>query len=179
MAQDMDPELWLKMATEIAVAYLNRNSVERSEVPKLIREIREALEAPLGGAPTAQFAEQAPMETASAETRESARLAGERPSESLRLIRGTPRVQIGESIKDEYLISFEDGKHYRSLKRHLMAKYGMTPDDYRRKWGLPSDYPMVAPAYAKERSDVAIRIGLGRPAMKMKKARPSGKKVLR
>jgi predicted transcriptional regulator len=79
-----------------------------------------------------------------------------------------PAVPVSESIHRDYILSLEDGKPYRSLRRHLMAKYGMTPDDYRRKWGLPSDYPMVAPSYAQDRSDVAKRIGLGRS-----KARPA------
>jgi len=70
------------------------------------------------------------------------------------------------------LISLEDGRQYRSLRRHLMAKYGMTPDDYRKKWGLAPDYPMVAPSYARDRSEVAKRIGLGK--QKAKPA-PSGR----
>ncbi len=71
-----------------------------------------------------------------------------------------PPVSIKKSITDEYLVSMEDGKHYRSLKRHLSVR-GMTPDEYRAKWGLPRDYPMVAPAYAKARSELAKSFGLG------------------
>jgi predicted transcriptional regulator len=71
---------------------------------------------------------------------------------------------IARSVQDDHLVSFGDGTSYRSLKRHLMAKYGMTPEEYRRKWNLPADYPMVAPSYARERSEVAKRIGLGRGA---------------
>ena len=73
-----------------------------------------------------------------------------------------PAVPIDQSVFAGYLVSLEDGSRYRSLKRHLRAKYGMTPDDYRKKWELPDSYPMVAPDYARERSEVAKRIGLGK-----------------
>lgn len=72
-----------------------------------------------------------------------------------------PAVSIRKSITDEFIICLEDGQSYRSLKRHLAAKYGMTPDQYRAKWGLPDDYPMVSPAYAKKRSELARSLGLG------------------
>jgi len=72
-----------------------------------------------------------------------------------------PAVPVESSINPDFIYSLEDGKPYRSLRRHLMAKYGMTPDDYRRKWSLPADYPMVAPSFAKQRSEVAKRSGLG------------------
>lgn len=72
-----------------------------------------------------------------------------------------PAVSIRKSITDEFIICLEDGQSYRSLKRHLAAKYGMTPDQYRAKWGLPDDYPMVSPAYAKKRSQLARSLGLG------------------
>jgi len=73
-----------------------------------------------------------------------------------------PAVSIKKSLNDEYLICLEDGRKYKSLKRHLRTRYGITPEQYREKWGLPSDYPMVAPAYAKARSLLARKIGLGR-----------------
>jgi predicted transcriptional regulator len=73
-----------------------------------------------------------------------------------------PAVPIRNSIKKDYIICLEDGKKLKMLKRHLMTHYGMTPDDYRAKWGLPADYPMVAPAYAEVRRDLAKAIGLGR-----------------
>lgn len=75
--------------------------------------------------------------------------------------RGKPAVPVKDSISPDYLTCLEDGKQFRSLKRHL-GLHGMTPDDYRRKWGLPKDYPMVAPKYAKARSRLAKKIGLGR-----------------
>jgi predicted transcriptional regulator len=73
-----------------------------------------------------------------------------------------PAVPIRTSVKREYIVCLEDGKKLKMLKRHLMTHYGMTPDDYRAKWGLAADYPMVAPAYAEQRRDLAKAIGLGR-----------------
>lgn len=73
-----------------------------------------------------------------------------------------PAVSVKKSITPDYIICLEDGKKYKSLKRHLRTRYGMTPDDYRSKWSLPHDYPMVAPNYAKERSSLAKKMGLGR-----------------
>jgi predicted transcriptional regulator len=72
-----------------------------------------------------------------------------------------PPVPIRKSIEDDYLICLEDGQKFKSLKRHLMTHYNMTPEEYREKWGLPSDYPMVAPAYAEARSRLAKEMGLG------------------
>lgn len=72
-----------------------------------------------------------------------------------------PAISIRKSLTHEYLISLEDGQQYRTLKRHL-GKLGLTPEEYRAKWGLPVDYPMVAPAYAAKRSELAKRLGLGR-----------------
>lgn len=73
-----------------------------------------------------------------------------------------PAVPVRSSVKRDYIVCLEDGKKLKMLKRHLMTHYGMTPDDYRAKWGLASDYPMVAPAYAEQRRDLAKAIGLGR-----------------
>jgi len=75
--------------------------------------------------------------------------------------RPQPAVPIKKSITPDYLICLEDGKKMKMLKRHLATAYGMTPDEYRERWGLPSDYPMVAPNYAKQRSKLAKEIGLG------------------
>ncbi len=81
-----------------------------------------------------------------------------------------PAVSIRASIKNDYIICLEDGKKLKMLKRHLMTHYGMTPEDYRAKWGLASDYPMVAPSYAIKRRELAKKIGLGRkPGSKNKK----------
>lgn len=72
-----------------------------------------------------------------------------------------PAVPVRQSIKPDYIVCLEDGKKLKMLKRHLMTAYGMTPDDYRAKWGLPADYPMVAPNYAESRRQLAKSIGLG------------------
>ena len=74
----------------------------------------------------------------------------------------TPAVPIKKSVTNDYIICLEDGKKLKMLKRHLMTAYGMTPDDYRQKWGLKADYPMVAPSYAAKRQQLAKKIGLGR-----------------
>ncbi|RLP28371.1 MucR family transcriptional regulator [Mesorhizobium sp. YM1C-6-2] len=74
----------------------------------------------------------------------------------------TPAVNPRRSVHPDYIISLEDGKRFKSLKRHLMTHYGMTPEEYRLKWNLPADYPMVAPNYAAARSELAKKMGLGR-----------------
>ena len=81
-----------------------------------------------------------------------------------------PAVPIKKSVKDDHIICLEDGKKLKMLKRHLSTAYDMTPDDYRAKWGLPHDYPMVAPAYARKRQELAKKIGLGRKPAAAKKA---------
>lgn len=73
-----------------------------------------------------------------------------------------PAVSVAKSISDDYIVCLEDGKKLKMLKRYLRSQYNMSPDDYRRKWNLPSDYPMVAPAYSRKRSQFAKDIGLGR-----------------
>ncbi len=82
-----------------------------------------------------------------------------------------PAVPVRNSIKPDYIVCLEDGKKLKMLKRHLMTRYGMTPDDYRTKWGLPSDYPMVAPNYAEQRRTLAKSIGLGT----LRTSKPGGK----
>lgn len=84
---------------------------------------------------------------------------GERPQ---------PAVAIKKSVQDDYIVCLEDGKKLKMLKRHLMSAYNMTPEQYRERWGLPSDYPMVAPNYAKKRSELAKTIGLGKTGSKKK-----------
>ena len=77
-------------------------------------------------------------------------------------VKQEPAVPIRSSVKPDFIVCLEDGKKMKMLKRHLMTAYGMTPDAYRAKWGLPADYPMVAPAYAETRRTLAVKIGLGR-----------------
>ena len=85
--------------------------------------------------------------------------------------RPEPAVSITQSVKPEYIVCLDDGKKLKMLKLHLKTAYNMTPDDYRKRWGLPGDYPMVAPNYAKQRSKLAKKIGLGRkPETKAKKS---------
>ena len=81
-----------------------------------------------------------------------------------------PAVPIKSSVKPDYIICLEDGKKFKSLKRHLKSSFAMTPDEYRKKWGLSYDYPMVAPAYAAKRSELAKSIGLGNMRQKAEKA---------
>jgi predicted transcriptional regulator len=78
----------------------------------------------------------------------------------------SPAVPIRKSVHGDYIVCLEDGKKFKSLKRHLGVHYGMTPEEYRQKWGLPADYPMVAPNYAATRSELAKKIGLGRKQAK-------------
>ncbi len=82
-----------------------------------------------------------------------------------------PAVPIKQSVKSEYIVCLDDGRKLKMLKRHLRTAYNMSPDEYRQKWGLPSDYPMVAPKYAAVRSKLAKKIGLGRKPGTKKKAR--------
>ena len=82
-------------------------------------------------------------------------------AEDVQVPEAKPAIPVKKSVTDDYLICLEDGKKFKSLKRHLRAKYGMTPDEYREKWGLPFDYPMVAPSYARKRSQLAKKMGLG------------------
>jgi len=84
----------------------------------------------------------------------------------------TPAVPIGKSVTPDYIVCLEDGKKLKMLKRHLRSTYGLTPDQYRARWGLPADYPMVAPTYAAQRSAFAKKIGLGRsPGAKGRRGR--------
>ena len=82
--------------------------------------------------------------------------------------RAEPAVSIRASVKPDYIVCLDDGKKLKMLKRHLMTHYGITPDEYRAKWGLPADYPMVAPNYAEQRRSLAVKIGLGRKPGKRK-----------
>ena len=121
-----------ELTTKIVAAYVGRNSVQVADLPNLITTVRQAL-ATLGQAP-----------------------------EQAEAVELKPAVAIKKSVTAEYIICLEDGKKLKMLKRHLNASYNMSPDEYRRKWGLPDDYPMVAPNYAKSRSDLALKLGLGR-----------------
>src|ERR1700744_5498930 len=122
----------LKLATDIVSAYVSNNPVPASELPAMIKSVH----ATLGG------------------------LAGAQPPDSLTSQK--PAVPVKKSISAEYIICLEDGKKLKMLKRYLRSNYSLTPEEYRAKWGLPADYPMVAPNYAAQRSEFAKKIGLGR-----------------
>ena len=89
-------------------------------------------------------------------------LSEQRSGLAKRDFRLDPAVDVDDSITDDYLICLEDGKKFKSLKRHLRAKYGLSPEEYRKKWSLPEDYPMVAPNYARTRSRLAKNMGFGK-----------------
>lgn len=145
-SQTADDANALELTTEIVSAYVGRNSVAASDLPDLIRTIHATL-AEIASGKAANPAAAAPP---------------------------TPAVPVRKSVTPDYIISLEDGSKYKSLKRHLATRYGMTPDDYRAKWGLPKDYPMVAPNYAAARSALAVASGLGQGRRKPA-AKTSGK----
>ena len=91
---------------------------------------------------------------------------GEKPPETL-----NPAVPIKQSVKPDYIVCLEDGKKLKMLKRHLRVSFNLSPDEYRQKWGLPNDYPIVAPKYAAQRSELAKKIGLGKGAAGRRKGR--------
>jgi predicted transcriptional regulator len=122
---------YIELSAEIVAAYVTKNAVPVAELPALIASVHSALN-------------------------KAGRGQTEQVQEKLE-----PAVPIKKSITPDFLISLEDGKRYKSLKRHLRTSYNMTPDQYRAKWGLAPDYPMVAPNYAKARSELAKTMGLG------------------
>ena len=102
-------------------------------------------------------------------------LAGLKPAEPQAEPMPEPAVSIRSSIKNDHIVCLEDGKKLKMLKRHLATRYNLTPEQYRARWNLPADYPMVAPAYAEKRRELAKKIGLGRkPAPKRGRAKAAG-----
>jgi predicted transcriptional regulator len=159
------------LAAKVLKAYLPGSGVEPTELPALIREVRLAFEGR-----TEEIAPTTPGRVAEGARDENDSVTGARRMEPSPV----PAVAVSQSVHDDYLVSLEDGGRYRSLRRHLMTQYGMTPDDYRAKWGLSADYPMVAPSYSRSRSALAMKIGLGGPknqsgrlGMRSKKKRSS------
>jgi predicted transcriptional regulator len=126
----------IELTVDIVSAYVSNNSVPLNDLSALIGDVHVAL-AKLGGAVI------------------------ELPSEAPK-----PAIAVKKSITPDYIICLEDGKKFKSLKRHLRTQYNITPEQYREKWGLPADYPMVAPNYAKARSDLAKEMGLGQQRRK-------------
>jgi predicted transcriptional regulator len=122
----------VELSADIVSAYVSHNALSASDIPKLIASVHATLTG-LGGL--------VEMESA---------------------IELRPAVPVKKSITPDYLICLEDGKKFKSLKRHLRTEYDMSPEEYRAKWALPIDYPMVAPTYSEARSRLAKTIGLGR-----------------
>jgi predicted transcriptional regulator len=131
----------LKLATEIVAAYVSNNPVPVSELPAMIKSVH----ATLGGLSGSASAD---MPTAQ-----------------------KPAVTVKKSITPEYIVCLEDGKKLKMLKRYLRSRYSLSPEEYRAKWGLAADYPMVAPNYAAQRSEFAKKIGLGRSSPPSKSRR--------
>ena len=133
-----DNSVMVELTAEVVGAYVSNNPIAASDLPNLINEIHAALTGLSGPA--------APVEE-------------ERPK---------PAVSVRKSLGHDYLICLEDGKKFKSLKRHLKTHYDLSPEQYRERWGLPADYPMVAPAYAEERSRLAKEMGLGQKRKRTK-----------
>ena len=121
----------IEMTAEIVAAYVEKNAISVTDLPGLIQSVHKALVSVAGGG---EAVEAPPKE---------------------------PAVPVRRSITPEHLVCLEDGRKFKSLKRHLRTKYNLSPEDYRAKWGLAKDYPMVAPNYAKARSELAKQMGLG------------------
>lgn len=121
----------LEMTADIVSAYVGNNTVPASDLPAIISSVYHAL---TGIGSEESSAQATPLE---------------------------PAVPIKKSIHPDFLVCLEDGRKFKSLKRHLRTRYGMSPDEYRERWGLPKDYPMVAPNYARARSELAKQMGLG------------------
>lgn len=141
--EDLQEDQTLRMAVEIVTAYLSNNSLPATTIPDLIVTVHGAL-SNLG-----------------------------RPTDEAAQTNRKPAVAIRKSVTPDYIVCLEDGKRLKMLKRYLRSNFGMTPAEYRSKWGLPADYPMVAPNYAKQRSEFAKQIGLGRSAKRSRQRRKS------
>lgn len=130
----IDPNELQALTAKVVSSYVGNNNVAVADIPALIQSVQSAFRRLSDGAaaPTAREEQQ------------------------------TPAAPIRKSVTAEYIICLEDGKKLKMLKRHLKTVYNLSPEEYRAKWGLPADYPMVAPNYAKARSEMATRLGLGR-----------------
>ncbi len=131
MSEEAETTMHMELAAHIVSAYVSNNTVPATDLPALIGEIHATLER-ISRGEDEQVVEQV-----------------------------KPAVAVKRSISPDYIICLEDGKKFKSLKRHLRTQYNLTPEQYREKWGLPPDYPMVAPNYALARSALARQMGLG------------------
>jgi predicted transcriptional regulator len=138
MSETSNSNSYIELAAYIVSAYVSNNSVPASDLPSLINEVHSAL---------------------------------------LRVTSGTvvppveipkPAVPAKKSVTNDFLVCLEDGRKFKSLKRHLRTQYNLSPDEYREKWGLAPDYPMVAPNYAKARSNLAKQMGLGQQRRRLR-----------
>jgi len=140
ITDNTDDHMIVELTSEVVAAYVSNNPVAATDLPGLIGDVHKALK----GISAKNVEPEKPV-----------------------LI---PAVNPKKSVTRDYIICLEDGKKFKSLKRHLMSHYGMTPEEYREKWGLAPDYPMVAPSYAEQRSRLAREMGLGRkPGTKVRK----------
>ena len=144
MSDNLASANYIELAADIVSAYVSNNSVPSGELPSLISDVHLAL-VKVGGS------------------------ASETPAEAPK-----PAIPVKKSITPDYIVCLEDGKKFKSLKRHLRTQYNMTPEQYRERWALPSDYPMVAPNYAKARSQLAKEMGLGQQRRKRRSGRGGG-----
>lgn len=131
MSETSSSNSFIELAADIVSAYVSNNSVPASDLPSLINEVHSALLRVTSG--TAPAVVETPK----------------------------PAVPAKKSVTNDYIVCLEDGRKFKSLKRHLRTQFNMSPDEYREKWGLAPDYPMVAPNYAKARSNLAKQMGLG------------------
>ena len=131
MDANLEKNELVELTAEIVSAYVSNNTVVAADLPGVIQNVFEAL-----------------YKASNASTQPA--------KEELK-----PAIPIKKSVTPEFIICLEDGKKFKSLKRHLRTHYDLSPEEYREKWGLPHDYPMVAPNYAAARSDLAKRMGLG------------------
>ncbi len=131
MAGTMQNNNLIELTAEIVSAYVSSNNVASGDLTTLIKDVHAALHRTATG-------------------------AVEPAAEPLK-----PAVPVRKSVNPDYIVCLEDGQKFKSLKRHLRTHYDLTPEEYREKWGLPADYPMVAPNYAKARSALAKQMGLG------------------
>jgi predicted transcriptional regulator len=131
MTENSGDSAFIALTAQIVSAYVGNHSVATADIPNLISQVHSALQRVSGGQAAT-------------------------PAEPLK-----PAIPVKRSITSDYIICLEDGKKFKSLKRHLRTRYKMTPEQYREKWALPPDYPMVAPNYAAARSQLAKQMGLG------------------
>ncbi|HQS47472.1 MAG: transcriptional regulator [Rhizobiales bacterium 17-65-6] len=139
---------FLGLSADIVSAFVTNNSVAAAELPALIGSVHSALVAISNGQSERETLREPPQ----------------------------PAISIKKSVTPDYIVCLEDGKKFKSLKRHLRTTYNMTPEQYRAKWSLASDYPMVAPSYAAARSELAKKMGLGQQRLKAVVAAAPAKK---